>query len=72
MKKLIALFLCIVVSLTCSAQKKSIDSLFYKDAQECKSLTIEGLKDIRHDAIIRCKFRYAHYLKLEIKKEENE
>lgn len=35
-------------------------------------MTIEGLKEIRHDSFCRLKFYYAHYLKLEIRKEEIE
>jgi len=48
-----------------------IDSL-ENELLEIKNLLISGLKAIRHDAIIRCKFRYAKKIKGEILKLEKE
>lgn len=35
-------------------------------------IKIQGFKKIRHDAIIKCRFRYAHYIKKQIKQSQIE
>lgn len=39
----------------------------HRQAVECHLLTIEGMKEIRHDAIIRLRFRLAHNIKKQLK-----
>lgn len=38
------------------------------DLQKMTKIYVSGLRSIRHDAILRLKFHYAHVLKLEIEK----
>ena len=39
----------------------------HQKAVECQLLTIEGFKEIRHDAILRFRFRLARQIKKQIK-----
>lgn len=38
---------------------------------QAQQYLIEGFKQVRHDALIRCMFGYARYMKGEIKKQED-
>ena len=61
MKKLIA------ITLICISINAFADGL-----TDIKKATLEGYKAIRHDALVRLKFRKAHEMKIEIKKLEAE
>ena len=39
----------------------------HRAVEECQLLTIEGFKEIRHDALILLRFRYAHEIKKQLK-----
>lgn len=43
-----------------------------RDLAEMRALHIKGLQAIRHDALCRFKFRYAHELKTQINKIKNQ
>lgn len=68
------LILCLS-SFVCFGQSKADSIDLVKGKQDVKlihSLYIQGLKQIRHDAIIKWKFRYVHQIKIELKKEERQ
>lgn len=62
MKKLIFIIYIFIISVSCQAQIPD-----QTDMNKIKVLTIEGLRDIRHDALIRFKFHYAYKINSEIK-----
>ena len=39
----------------------------HRVAVECQLITIEGFREIRHDALFRLRFRYAHKIKKQLK-----
>lgn len=58
--------------LFCFGQNTSkVDSLEKENLKEINMFYIAGLKKIRHDAILKCKFRKVHKLKSEIKTNKN-
>lgn len=62
------------LSFAAKAQMSHTDSVFEKDLRAatiaCIQLSIDGLKAIRYDDILRWRFRAAHRVKLEYRKEE--
>lgn len=69
------MFYCLIFCTTAKAQSdkadcKKVELLtiegFKDNCKKAELLTIEGFKCIRHDALVRMKFRYAHKMKKEI------
>lgn len=65
MKKIIILTLLTVFSVT-------IGFAHNPDIEKLMELKIKGFKMIYHDSLLKFKFRYAHYMKTQIKKSQLE
>lgn len=70
------LILCLFASVCFGQNMSKADSLDIeagkRDLKQIHDLYIQGLRQIRHDAIIKWKFRYVHQIKIELKKEEGQ
>lgn len=62
MKKLIVVASMFLLSMNC----------FADDLNDVRKITLQGFKAIRHDALLRLKFRKVHEMNLKIKELESE
>lgn len=61
-------FIILLISISCFCKAQTSDSVLAEMIQ----LKIHGFEKIRHDALIKCKFRYARHIKKQIQAAKQE